>query len=53
MFKLKTSDYIEILKYYNKPIPKINKRNRRIIKIKAENYFQDNYVGVYSFRLFF
>ena len=36
MQKLKTSDYIEILKYYNQPIPKINKKGRKIIKRKAE-----------------
>ena len=36
MQKLKTSDYIEILKYYNQPIPKINKKGRKTIKRKAE-----------------
>ena len=35
--KLITKDYIEILKYYNHPIPKITKKNRKKIKKQAEN----------------
>ena len=35
--KLNTQDYIEILKYYNQPIPKLNKKNRKTIKKQAEN----------------
>ena len=37
MYKLTTKDYIEILRYYNIPIPKKTKKNRRIIKKIAED----------------
>lgn len=36
MYKLITKDYIEILKYYNIPIPKKTKKNRKQIKKIAE-----------------
>lgn len=42
MQKLKISDYIEILKYYNKPIPKINKEGRKMIRRQAEKIINDN-----------
>ena len=37
MYKLSTKDYIEILKFYNVPIPKKIKNKRKIIKTIAED----------------
>ena len=51
MQKLKISDYIEILKYYNKPIPKINKEGRKMIRREAEKIINDNEINIFYMQL--
>ena len=42
MQKLRISDYIEILKYYNQPVPKINKEGCKTIRHEGEKILAEN-----------
>ena len=42
MQKLNLNDYIDILKYYKQPIPKINKEGRKTLRREAEKILAEN-----------